>query len=313
MTLKTAKAAYHTLSMLSAPDFYKDFKYYNTQGMVDLLKNNNSGINFDVLGLNKWSGEIAAKVWRPKKMQDYVTERTAFLIAYGAPKVDKKRETKVKDNKWFTRIAGVSYIQPFITGMSYVDGTKVRETITTYDRSCYGTDRNKLIILQNSATDSFDESFIKTFRSKYSGCSLWGEDFCYPIKIDTGLAEGENKDDYKWDEAKWVYDYRNFLHTVTDNKLAYKHPYKTYAMWSPEYRFRRDQFNHIIFSPQLEIKDNHDYFVLTNARNPLSGKYEVIVHYEGEKGENGYDWWKSLDSTVRYVDAELVEWNKENK
>lgn len=95
--------------------------------------------------------------------------------------------------------------------------------------------------------------------------------------------------------------------------LQYINPCKSYAKNYSRDTLIRVSPGHIIYSPELCIKDNSGK---TNAEvSPIrnSRKYEEVSHYGYRDGIDDFNWWLSLESTTRKIDNEPVRWEKENK
>ena len=104
---------------------------------------------------------------------------------------------------------------------------------------------------------------------------------------------------------KGPYDFEKFLHTVSaDGLLGFPEKAATYAPENSVYAY------HIIFSPELCIKDNKGSS--SKALRPFDGSYTDIYHQEGDS-KSKMDWWKSLETSVRHVNDKEVDWNKENE
>ena len=163
------------------------------------------------------------------------------------------------------------YVQPFIWGeTSSISAGKLIEEIYTLSNLDDAKDFKVLF----STTDDFDYKFLL---SNYKG--------------------------YKKPETHpGAYDYKNYLHKIKNDGLQFD----LYAVgW-----LRQDKNAHVIFSPELCIKDNKGK---TSAVNPLGSSYEVIFRQKNDLGdEKCFDWWDSLNQTKRFVNDDEVQWNKEN-
>ena len=103
-----------------------------------------------------------------------------------------------------------------------------------------------------------------------------------------------------------AYDFHNYLHGIASDPFSIR--FKDYSYgYIP---CTDDSVSHIIFSPELKLADNKGN--ASEAINPLknSKKYNVITAY---KGDGTFDWWKSFEKTIRYVDdVKVIDWDKEN-
>lgn len=176
-----------------------------------------------------------------------IYNRTHFAFAYGSPKKDPNRNVNITrktgsnaDLAPFSKVAGVTYIQPYIAGATDINNHRLEESISTYEKRSYrGASSDKKNVLL-SVTDTFDEAFIKNFWQTTgvvndddddddegeAFLSYYGEKFSFPF---------EKKDhEYDWNPDLWVYDFRNYLHNaVNQSKLSigtyYLNTDKTYA------------------------------------------------------------------------------------
>ncbi len=92
-----------------------------------------------------------------------------------------------------------------------------------------------------------------------------------------------------------AYDFNKYLHKFDGTALGYVDHETT---WLDTARY------HVIISPELCINDNKG--TLNESKKPSSAYTDI---YRSEMT----DWyWASFDASVRYVDDNKVEWNKEN-
>ena len=134
MSLKTAKAAYHTFSCANF-NLYDCAGYENAQNVYKNLRDG--------------AGENGMKIDLYAMATGYDLETYLggyeFCFAYGSYTKDKKRVTSGKNQNAYTQ-----YVQPFFIGKSSANGSKVKEEIQTVR-----TDTKTMY----SATDNYDGKY----------------------------------------------------------------------------------------------------------------------------------------------------------
>lgn len=286
MSLKVAKAAYHT------------FAYINTVDSCDTKYFMGTSCNIDIDGLNRNSYSENGPVKTGDKAGDYSTG--GFIFAYGKPVTDSTRKASTKANPNTGKSSDTNLVQPILTGEFKEENGKYIEDIRLH----YGpsqvvaelAQKNKIPLL--SVTDPYDETFEKFHLG-------WVPSYGDLMDITYYLTK-DKETMVKFDETKWVYDYKNFLHTYENNKLQYVYPTKTYALWQPI-----NSRYHVIFSPELVINDNAGKG--ENIKKPNSGFEDVYTQYRWASQEKMFDYWESLNETTRKIDDKEVSWEKENK
>lgn len=293
MTLKTAKAAGHTLLVLACTDTYS--LYPNAETAFTELKN--SGYN--VMALERSASSSTGD-------HQVASNEFGYMFAYDSPKKDSNRAKKrtsrelralpeVSDEykKYVTTLGMVSYVQPILGAHLALSGENGAETMMTKriaETLSYSSFQNVEFLL--STTDAFDESYM--FSQK-----------------DTQRPFPSNGTDEEM--LAFTYDFSNFLHYVDEvGGLQYKDYVDTeshsYSRWmSPLPGW------HVLYSPELVIKDNKG--TATTQKKPDSA-FEDIYRQDGTATDGTgthFDWWASLAKTVRTIDNKAVDWNTENK
>lgn len=285
MSLKVAKAAFHT------------FAYINTVDSCDTkhFMGISCGIDIDGLNRNSYSEDGPAKTGHAGS--DYST--SGFIFAYGKPVTDSNRKASVKDNPNTGKSSDTNLVQTILTGEFKVENGKYIENLRLHFGPSQVTEdlayKKKIPLL--SVTDPYDE----TFEYFHLG---WVPAYGEPLDINYYLIDKDHM--VPFDETKWVYDYKNFLHTYENKKLQYVYPTKTYALWQPS-----SSRYHVIFSPELVINDNAGKG--ENIKKPNSGFDDVYTQYLWASQEKMFDYWESLNETTRKIDDKEVSWDKENK
>ena len=163
MSLKTAKAAYHTFAIANDTLSTVNNAAYGYENARDIYRNlAEEDREIDLRLLSSWKG-------------------CRFAIAYGSYTKDKKRVTSGKNQNAYTQ-----YVQPFIMGKSSVDGTMVKEEIWTIRQ-----DTNTMW----SATDNHDHKYANALRIPLQGSKYDFKSFFYntseDCKFEThGVADG---------------------------------------------------------------------------------------------------------------------------
>ena len=193
MSLKTAKAAYHTFAIAN-----------------ESLTENWEGGAYSIEAKNL-CGDLSQKAGIELKTFAKSEDEFSFCIAYGSYAKDKKRVTSGRKQNAFTQ-----YVQPFISGLSSIDGERVKEEILTV---------NPETKMMCSATDNSDSKFAETFKR------LTREGFDYTKFLQKLNEFGE-------------------LETVEDDDLG------KIASADAYYLYGEKEKSFIFFSPELCIKDN---------------------------------------------------------
>ena len=292
MTLKTAKAAGHTLSVLACTDTYR--LYPNAERAFNELKN--MGYNFMALerSASKSTGEQAS------------SDEFGYMFAYDSPKKDSNRAKKrssrelkavneISDayKKYVATLGMVNYVQPILGVHLALSGENGAETMMTKriaESVRYSSLQNVEFLL--STTDAFDEAYLFSMN-----------DTQRPFPSD-GSEE---------DMLAFTYDFANFLHYVEEvGGLQYKdyvlndsHGYSRWMAPLPGW--------HVLYSPELVIKDNKG---TATTQKKSDSAFEDIYRQDGKATDGSgthFDWWASLAKTVRTIDSKAVDWNTENK
>ena len=290
MSIKTAKAAYHTLSILNMVQsdtgrpratLAAVNKALCPSAVGDKLKEK----GFDFYGLKSQAvdtddGDYYTKNYSP----------SLFCIAYGSAKTDSDRKLSCRTSRT-GKNANYAVVQPLIKGEMLTAGSdgKIKEAIRTHweygDLLSDYSSRSPYY----SVTDTFDDIFQNSTLKDSARSSLYR---------------------YTYYKDKWYYDFANFLHSRWDSRgaLTYENGDKEYAQWLPgDYRWSY----RVIFSQELYLKDNKG-----NAVRPVTDSSYIdvfVARNEIADQAEWFDWWKSLDYTTRTVDGTKVDWNSENK
>ncbi|MCR5125315.1 MAG: hypothetical protein K6B43_09005 [Treponema sp.] len=251
MSLKTAKAAYHTFALITGT---KEGSYiYNY--MKQQLGDDIAKLGFESDGYLK------------------------FCFAYDGPKNDSAR-------------AGVKLAQPFISGYThYADSSVATEwgwdkLATEYIYVHFSTGYAS----QNNITNERYPQFLFSLTDDYDAAHLLKNFDLDLVDLDFTVA----------------FDYKNYLQTYSPS---------TGFGFNTSEKYLEDVLNYrVIISPELVIKDNKGNAEI--AKRPVKDKdYEDVCTLDYVEGSSyePLDWWDSLGVTVRYVDGNWVEWDKENK
>ncbi len=292
MSLKTAKAAFHTFSALVDRNIGSLPGYENAEYVYSDL----SYKGIDLLGLHK---EAVDKNGPDKTISGLVLANFAF--AYGSPKDESNRGLKLSnsgsddsfDPNVFKTVGQVKHIQPILTASARVkNGICSEEIVTcrTYPILNNCTHKNKTFLY--SLTDGFDMVYMQSI-------SMFSDDF-----VATPGATEEEK------ASKYLYDFNNFLHrlenysnTETPGPLQYDYYSENYAQYMSNAMLKW----HVIVSPELVIKDNKGD--ASSEKRPVGNDYTDIYL---QKTNSYFDYWKTFDHCERMVDLKKVNWKKEN-
>ena len=287
MSLKTAKAAFHTFATLVNGSDEKATAANNA------LKE--MGIN--LLALHRDADSKDGPSEAAKAANDY--SPAAFCFAYGSPKKDSNRDIKLNrlnkdryDPDVFKTVGQVNYVQPFLSGKNYIKSGKIQEDIATVrivDTIENTSSKNKSFLY--SLTDSFDSVFL-WLTSSYTG------DF-------TGTTGSDNKAKAQ----EYLYNFYNYLARLKNAEnpsapgpleyIDYTHNYAKYQPTLIDW--------HVIVATELMIKDNKGS---ANAeKRPVGSEYSDIYL---QKSNSYFDYWKTFDNCERTVDGKKVDWKKEN-
>ena len=293
MSLKTAKAAYHTFGLLVDSNAWNLSGCERAQMAYTGLKDR----GIDLIGLHLNADD------KGKMSDDFQNLKSAmFAFAYGSPKKDANRNLKVIietthgfDEDIYKTVGQVNYVQPFISCDGYVENGKFKELISTVNTVQNFQYTNKAVSFLLSLTDSFDVVF-----SRMNGSTF---ETCFP------LTEGDTNDEKA---KKFLYDFNNFLHrlencddTNAPGPVKFIKHQPVYARYYPTYLDR-----HVIISPELVIKDNNGKADQADPPSPVKEKDYTEIYWQGYTFY--FDYWSTFDNCERYVDAKKVDWKKEN-
>ena len=298
MSLKTAKAAAHTLLVLTDKNTYRFYK--NAESVYNGLREK----GFDLHRLLKTTDSLN------DGDLDLEDENTyGFIFAYDNPKKDSNRSKKRvytnginrfvnKEYKnYVEKLAQVNYIQPLLCSglvLKNEQPTVVMATKVNFKPAYTGAD---FIGFTISATDTFDAG--------YQLSAGWtGDPFPFPDDYENiSNEELEAMINFK-------YNFENYLHFVSDdNGLQYKSYDKSDSkVWwgiSPQ--------GHVIYTPELCIKDNKGS---TSKQVKPDSSFEDVYRQDGDSlnGTGAHlEWWESVMITRRLIDGLEADWNKENE
>ena len=292
MSLKTAKAAFHTFSAIVDSNVQGLEGYENADKICKALKDDHG---IDLLGLHPWaddSGQIVSE-GRDVAIPAY------FQFAYGTPKNESNRGIKLDrpnpsfwgyDAKVFKTAGQVKKVQPFMTASGTVANGKFVEAIVTKVvrdvENSSSSDKPFLL----SLTDSFDTAFFRLVSS-----------VALPFDRVEGSTGAEKARNY-------LYDFKNYLH-VLDLPGGSKEGPLRFAKNSWAARYLPQYLDtHVIVSPELVITDNKGN-EKTGIR-PVGTEYSDIYLQETDCC---FDYWTTFDNCERSVDGKKVDWAKENK
>ena len=307
MSLKTAKAAFHTLSSLVNEQAWTKSEYASPKNAYEALKA--KGIDLKALHMRS-DGENGPNS-NTQGLERYYPSMFAF--AYGSPKNDSNR-SGVKLNKLASGVdknvyktAGqVNYIQPFVWGFCPKDSLDENLfTTVTFQDIKYSSSKNKKFLY--SLTDSYDEVYL----------TLQGMWTHFSTATVTDLEKSQAGGDVNVAKGnKIYYNYANFLSNIsTAGKLNFKEftavatVYPGNARYVPTLALTNW---HVIISPELPIADNKGS--ATSIVRPVKEKDYEDVYVAGDNSDLYFDYWKSLTSGItRAIDGKVVDWSKEIK
>ena len=308
MSLKVAKAAFHTFSSLVEPEAWNIKGYENAQKVYETLKDEH---NIDLLGLNRYANSENGVSEEFKQKNKAFFLHGSFCFAYGSPKNESNRRLKLNkpdhefystDPNVFQKVGQVDHIQPFFTAETSVSGGTVNETILTQFNNgektiANSTYKNKSFLL--SLTDGFDGVFVFSLYDQ-------GESFATVV----GETDEEKAQNY-------LYDFKNFLHKlenptlpVTPGRLVYCQ-YPEDGVTIPGIYWSRMRDWHVIVSPELSLADNAGSE--TDAVRPSAAKKYTDLYVQGSAKGEYFDYWTTFAQCARTIDKKAVDWAKESK
>lgn len=318
MSFKTAKAAYHTFSLLA-------MGWAQGGGKFESIGDENAGkieyptdyiLKFD--GVDKWTTRykelksngvdiMALNAYTEGKKPTatpynlvgsefwYTESHTKFVFAYGSPQNDKYRAMTTRNGE---NLAACAYIQPMFVGVTRKGKNgKLEQNISTkvYRDNVSGTNLKKIFV-PYSVTDMFDEKTVDILYDLIGAVDyIWGND------LSVKLA----KKKVAWDKDKWVYDFRNYATYFTTSSLASDRLYlknsdKYYAKW---FSINASSRYNVIFAKEWSFTDK------SSAKDPLnSNRYKIIVRIPQDTTAG---WWNTLNKIERVVDYKTVKWADE--
>lgn len=267
MSLKVAKAAFHTFSSLVEPEAWNIKGYENAQKVYEALKNK---YNIDLLGLNRYASNENGISEEFKQKNKAFFLHGSFCFAYGSPKNESNRKLKLNapdhdfngtDPNVFQKVGQVDHIQPFFTAETKVSGGTVNEIIFTQFNNGESTIKNSTYKNKSflySLTDGFDSVFVFSLYNQ-------GESFATAV----GETDEEKAQNY-------LYDFKNFLHKLenpslptTPGRLVYRQ-YPEDGVTIPGIYWSRVRDWQVIVSPELSLADNDGSE--TDAKRPSAAK-----------------------------------------
>ncbi|MBR4321081.1 hypothetical protein [Treponema sp.] len=326
VSLKTAKAAYHTFALLTLGAYNRTgankFSYpvgdddnpeYETHTWtpptfdgVDTWKTRYAELKkhgIDILLLsahaNRTKGQPvqltndAESFFEDCDWDD--TGFSRFIFAFGSPTTDSLRQ---KSNNSNQRLASVSYIQPIFVGTTEAGyGVKLKQTINTYFEQAdipKTNLRNQKI--KYSATDTFDEQALQNLYNFGLGPNQYG--------WDEALSIINSEKVVAWNEAQWRYDIRNYSRYMNLNakKLYFSNVQKNYAKW---YCRLPEASMNIIFTTEMRQDEKGGKDPFANNKN-----WKVIQRFDPNENNN---YWATLNKFERRVDGKVVKWVDEVK
>ena len=324
MTLKTAKAAFHTFASLvnkAAWDKGGDVLsgYANAQWVYEKLKKN--GIDLKALHM------LSDGKDGPDASKDLEYYRDVmFAFAYGSPVNESNRTLSLnnlpkamKDLNAFKKAAQVKCIQPFFVGYCPQDGiTEYLNTSITVPNITYSTHTNKKFML--SLTDSYDETYLSSIGADPKQVLI------LLTPSGTYITQQQLYEDYADEFAKlFYYNYADHLHEFDGTKLFFSEYSSTRNDSAKDadltanyrYRYKDKKANfHVIVSPELRITDSKGEDKNGDIIKPDAKLYES-VYVQREDQEllvNAYfDYWNTSNSFTRYIDDEYTNWYDENE
>ena len=320
MSLKTAKAAFHTFSSLvndaawekAATDNASGFG--NARHVYEALQEN----GIDLMALHMLSDGKDGPGSDTKNRDDY--KNVMFAFAYGSPKDDSSRGLSLNnlpkdgtvDTTVFKKAAQLKTTQPFFYG--YCNKNSVTEYLFTRIKVpaiAYSKYVNKEFLL--SLTDSYDEVYLTSIGASPTQVLGLLEEDGYMTKQDWETKAA----DYA---SKFYYDFAYYLHgyPVSDKTLNF-YEFSRSTWQEPansRYRYKDNKANyHVIVSPELMIKDNKEKN--GQPQKPYSSSYtSVYVQREDTELSDGntyFDYWSTKNSFIRYIDDALASWQEENE
>jgi len=170
-----------------------------------------------------------------------------FCFAFGSPKNDKSRVSRGNSVNSQT-----TYVQPFFIGT--VGATDSIQTTSDGYSSVSGA------TTMLAVTDSYDLNYLDSFYTTW---------VCYVLKMSADVDDG--------------YTYLDYIHRVTNGSLGFSGTYtwmNNTATANPKYTSYKSYPYHIIYSPEIVIKDS-------GTKN--SAYTDVYI-----SGDNAFDYWESF-------------------
>ena len=317
MSLKTAKAAYHTLNALSNSDC---FDIYGSKSVYDAIVEKGYDLRRlrDEPNEDADDGIVGNEI--SQRDEDYdetfinmypllnryssseVTNIGRFTIAYGSVTKDKARITSGKNKN-----ADTQYVQPVLIGNSGVSGNSVKEIISL---TWQGAEGKKWLL---SATDGYDVEhtifWLTLDDANYKGELRYDDEY---ESVFTSISAGPLSACRTLADNEQDYDFLEFVHVVDDyGNLSFRNSELRLPQFAGKVKASvMDCNDPVIFSPELCIKDNKGKG--DSRVRPVNNKdYEDIL-VTADNGGKIFDWWGSLKNTTREVDGKKVNWNSEN-
>ena len=323
MTLKTAKAAFHTFaSLVNEAAWAKENDvlsgYANAQYVYKKLKEN--GIDLKALHMlsDGKNGPVASK-----DLEYY--KDVMFAFAYGSPVNESNRTLslnnlpkEMKNLNAFKKAAQVKCIQPFFVGYCPQDKiTEYLNTSITVATITYSTHTNKKFML--SLTDSYDETYLSSIGADPKETLI--------LLTPSGILITQQilYKDYADEFAKlFYYNYADHLHGFDGTDLIFTEYSSTRndsakkADLTANYRYRYQDKNanfHVIVSPELRITDSKGEDKNGNIIKPDAKLYESVYVQREDQELYGahFDYWNTSKSFTRYIDDEYTDWYGENE
>ncbi len=297
MTLKIAKAAFHTFSALVTDDAWGIEGYENAKAAYEALK----GKGIDLLMLHRG---INVDLTDAKEEADY--RPGSFCFAYGSPKNDSNRSLKLKKGQSqrafnpnvFKTAGQIQYVQPFVSAKSYINENKVDQRISTYTvvDVTFSDYKDKKFLF--SLTDSFDVVYSCT-------TDIGGTNF----RSTSGRDDEERAESFYYDFTSYLCCLKRSYDTASPGPLQYVHNDNSVlnvAVYKP------DSLNwHVIVAPELKLADNKGAKDGSTTVKPVKDKDYTEIYVQGN--ETFFDYWATFTNTKRYIDNKEVDWAKENK
>jgi hypothetical protein len=190
-----------------------------------------------------------------------------FCFAYGSPKNDKEvRVSRLSTENPKPINSQTTYVQPFFIGKIGTEDS-VETTSENYNTTTSGA-KSMLAV-----TDAYDINYLDSFFTNF---------YCYILRMKKDPNDG--------------YTYLDYIHTVEDGSLKFKGdytwmnkmerdlsklPYDVREKFEAEIPSLESYPYHIIFSPELTIKD----------KGTADSAFVDICH---SSDDSSFDYWNSL-------------------